>query len=232
MSTVLITGANRGLGLEFTKQYLKDGWKVFACCRNPFNAKELNELTKQFPDQLAIEGLDVSNHRLIDSLANDLNGTPIEIDVLINNSGVMGDKQNFGEIDYCEWEEVLRINTFAPVKITEALIKNLEKGKQKKVINITSKMGSISDNTSGGHYLYRSSKVALNMVTKSLSVDLKNKNITVVAIHPGWVVTDMGGPNALINANKSVSSIKDLINKLSLEDSGKFLSYDGKEIEW
>lgn len=230
MHTILITGASRGLGLELTRQYAHDGWEVIACCRNPHKASELKALEKQFPGKLEIVELDACNHQQIEALASSLKHKAI--DILINNAGLFGSEQNLAGIDYVDWEKVFKVNTIAPLKMAETFLNNLLLGKNKIIVNMSSKMGSLDDNTSGGYYIYRSSKAALNMVTKSLSVDLKPKEVIVINMHPGWVQTDMGGPSALITAEQSITSMRKTINGLTMSDSGKFITYDGKEIAW
>ncbi|HWT29227.1 MAG TPA: SDR family oxidoreductase, partial [Methylophilaceae bacterium] len=157
----------------------------------------------------------------------------VPIDVLINNAGVypMG-KEAFGNVDYQAWAETFRINSMAPLKMAEAFIDQLLLGKDRKIINITSKMGSIDDNTSGHHYLYRSSKTALNMVTKSLAIDLAPKGIVAIVMHPGWVQTDMGGSSAPTTIPQSISGMRSVIAHLTPADAGKFYAFDGKEIPW
>ena len=231
MPTLLITGANRGLGLEFTRQYLKDGWKVIACCRNPQEADALHELYTHHPDHLLIYRLDVANFPQIEQLSRQLSDTPI--DLLINNAGIYPKgKEEFGSVDYAAWEEAFRINSMAPLKMAETFIEQLLLGQQKKIVNITSKMGSIDDNTSGHHYLYRSSKTALNMVTKSLALDLAPRGVTAIVLHPGWVQTDMGGSSAPTTVAQSITGMRQVIDKLSLADGGKFYAFDGQEIAW
>jgi NAD(P)-dependent dehydrogenase (short-subunit alcohol dehydrogenase family) len=176
--------------------------------------------------------LDVAGLGEIDRLAGVLAGE--SIDLLINNAGVYpdADSKGFGHINYEEWAQAFRVNTMAPLRMAEAFIAQVARSRLKIIANITSMMGSIDDNTSGGSYLYRSSKAALNMVTKSLSMDLQREGITAVVLHPGWVQTDMGGPNALIAAERSVSGMRKVIGMLSQADSGKFFNYDGKRIAW
>jgi NAD(P)-dependent dehydrogenase (short-subunit alcohol dehydrogenase family) len=181
--------------------------------------------------------LDVADHMQIELLAQGLaSETPAteSIDLLINNAGIYpeSDIRGFGHTDYAEWEQAFRINTMAPLKMAEAFAAQIARSQQKIIVTITSKMGSIADNGSGGSYLYRSSKVAVNMVVKSLAIDLKQSGITAVVFHPGWVKTDMGGPNALISAAQSVTGMRQVISKLTLADSGKFFGYDGQVIQW
>ncbi|MDD5274737.1 MAG: SDR family oxidoreductase [Methylovulum sp.] len=233
MTTVLITGANRGLGLglEFCRQYAKDGWSVIACCRNLGQAQDLVKLAEKYRN-IQVQNLDVVDFDQIDTLAQQLSGH--SIDVLINNAGVYGDSQDhgFGQLDYQVWTETLRINTQAPVKMAEAFLPQLQRSDKKLLVNISSLMGSIADNTSGGSILYRSSKAALNAAMKSLSIDLNKLGVGVLILHPGWVKTDMGGTNALIEAEESVAGMRAVIANFSLAQSGSFIKYDGKPMAW
>jgi NAD(P)-dependent dehydrogenase (short-subunit alcohol dehydrogenase family) len=221
--TVLITGANRGIGLEFARQYASDGWQVIACCREPKTAHELNGF--ELPN-LQVMALDVANAEQIKHLAQQLNGAPI--DVLINNAGVYPSKS----INQVDWQSAFNINVIAPFMLTDALQPNLQNGQLKTVATLSSKMGSIDDNTSGGSYMYRSTKCAVNMVMKSLSIDLAKAGIAVVTLHPGWVQTDMGGSNAMINTQTSVAGLRKVIANTTLTNTGKFIAFDGKEIAW
>jgi len=232
MHTTLITGASRGIGIEFARQYAADGWRILACCRHPEKAEALNELAAQYPGLIQIHQLDVADFAQIDRLEKTLAGETI--DVLINNAGIYPecDSRGFGNTDYEEWARAFRVNTMAPLKMAEAFVIQVARSERKIVASITSMMGSIDDNTSGGSYLYRSSKAALNMVTKSLSLDLRHDGITAVVFHPGWVQTEMGGPNALITTEQSVSGMRKVIGSLTQSSSGKFFNYDGKEIAW
>ncbi len=231
MATVLITGANRGLGLEFCRQYARDGWNVLACCRSPETAGRLTELQKT-TQNLQVYRLDVSAFPAIDRLGQDLKG--VAIDVLINNAGVYGDTTTtaFGRIDYARWLDVLRINSLAPVKMTESLLVHLRAGEWRLTVAITSLMGSIGDNSSGGAILYRSSKAALNAAMKSLSFDLRGFGIGVLLLHPGWVRTDMGGANAPLEAAESVSGMRQIIDNYHPAQSGQFLNYRGESEPW
>jgi len=232
MHTTLITGANRGIGLEFVHQYAADGWRVHACCRDPSKADALNELAAKHPGQVLAHQLDVADFAQIDRLEKTLAGETI--DVLINNAGIYPkcDSKGFGNTDYEEWARAFRVNTMAPLKMAEAFVLQVARSECKIVASITSMMGSIDDNTSGGSYLYRSSKAALNMVTRNISLDLKQEGITAVVFHPGWVQTEMGGPNALITTEQSVSGMRKVIGSLTQSSSGKFFNFDGNEIEW
>lgn len=225
---LLITGANRGIGLEFVKQYAKDGWQVFACCREPESAHELQALTKT-QHNIQVMALDVAEFDQIDILAAALRDR--KIDLLINNAGIYP-PSDFNHVNYEEWETAFRVNSMAPFKMTKAFTPHLSKGQLKKVATLSSKMGSIDDNTSGGSYIYRTSKTAANMVMKSLAIDLHAIGISVVTLHPGWVQTDMGGSNALIDTRTSVSGLRGVIANLSLRNTGRFIAYDGQEIDW
>jgi len=237
MQTTLITGASRGIGLEFCRQYAAEGWRVIACCRHPEKSDLLKKLAALYPGQIKIYALDVADHVQIERLAkvlDDESPATGSIDLLINNAGIYPDsgKKGFGHTDYAEWMQAFRINTMAPLKMAETFARQIARSKQKTIVTITSKMGSIADNGGGGSYLYRTSKAAVNMVVKSLAIDLKPSGITAVVFHPGWVKTDMGGPGALISAKQSVSGIRQVIDRLTLDDSGKFFGYDGQVIPW
>jgi len=227
MPTLLVTGANRGLGLEFVRQYAADGWRVLACCRTLEGAATLRDVEGAVETYI----LDVANFPAIEKLAADLKGQTI--DVLLNNAGIYGSKSSqFGSVDYDEWLRVLHIDTMAPLKMAESFIEHVAKSELKRIVTVSSKMGSIADNTSGGSYVYRSSKGAVNVVTKSMANDLKSRGVTCAVLHPGWVMTDMGGLNALISAEESVRGMKGVIDGLDLLQSGKFFNYDGNEIPW
>ncbi len=232
MATTLITGTNRGIGLEFARQYAQDGWRVMACCRQPEKADLLNRLADQYSDHISIFALDVADHQQIDQLSRSLASETI--DLLINNAGIYppSDDGGFGNIDYAAWNKTFQINTMAPLKMAEAFITQLSASKLKMIATITSKMGSIDDNQRGGSYLYRSSKAAVNMVGKSLAIDLKSRGIASVLLHPGWVKTDMGGRDALITTEQSVTGMRRVLNGMTLADSGKFFAYDGQAIPW
>lgn len=232
MKTVLITGTNRGIGLEFAKQYADDGWRVFACCRDPAGADALNRLAGQHPQRISIHALNVVNHQQIEQLAHSLAGQAI--DLLINNAGVYPAQQvdSFGATDYSAWAHAFAVNTMAPLKMAEAFFTHVCRSQLKTIITVTSKMGSITDNRGGGSYIYRSSKAAVNTVMKSLSIDLEQNQVIAVLLHPGWVRTDMGGPNGLITAEQSVTGMRQVIAGLKPEDSGKFVAFDGQIVPW
>lgn len=231
MNRILITGTNRGIGLEFTHQYLQQGWQVHACCRSPENAQALMKLRKEHPDTLHIHVLDVCNAAQRQNLVYELGDTPI--DILLNNAGVYGPfDMPFGELDTEQWLKTLETNTVAPLLLSQALAANVAASEKKIIATLSSKMGSISDNGSGGSYLYRSSKAALNAALYSQSIDLSEKGITTLMLHPGWVRTDMGGPNGEINTEQSVTQMRATLDNASAADNGRFIDIDGSTIPW
>ena len=181
---------------------------------------------------IEINALDVSDFSQIDSLSQRLDGQ--SIDILINNAGIYGDRSDigFGHLNYDDWMRTLAVNTLAPMKMAEAFLPNLLRSQGKLIVNVSSLMGSLADNTSGGSILYRSSKAALNAAMKSLSIELKSKHIGVLILHPGWVKTDMGGQNALIDVQESVMGMKSCIDNFDMADTGCFKRYDGRALPW
>ena len=231
MPSTLITGANRGLGLEFARQYLANGWRVYGACRNPSSASELSRLADKSDHKLRIMPLDVTDLASVKSAAARLDGQAI--DLLLNNAGVGGPRgQTIGNIDYVAWEKVLDVNTMGPMRISEAFVDHVARSKRKLIVTLTSGMGSIADNTSGGSIAYRSSKAAVNMVTRSLATDLAPLGITCVVVNPGWVLTDMGGPHATMTPAESVKRLRDLIETVGPTQSGKFFNHNGREYAW
>jgi NAD(P)-dependent dehydrogenase (short-subunit alcohol dehydrogenase family) len=236
MPTILITGANRGLGLEFARQYAVDGWEVLACCREPRQAMELQALADQHP-ALAIKTLDVTDHSEIDSLAQNLSDHPI--DLLLNNAGIVGpvpvpqhiQRQHFGTLDYALWDTVLRTNTFGPVKITEAFLPNVLIGEQKKIITLSSTIGSIAERDTPA-MAYATSKAALNKAMTLLASQLREQEIIVALLCPGYVKTRMDFGTADLDAEQSVTAMRRLIDHMSLTDSGSFTRYNGERVAW
>jgi NAD(P)-dependent dehydrogenase (short-subunit alcohol dehydrogenase family) len=230
-STYFITGCNRGLGLEFVRQLLARGQRVIATCRDIATSTDLTALTLKHSGQLSLVEMDVSDEASMREAVALLNDEAI--DVFINNAGMYGPRDaNFGNVDGPAMAEVLYTNAVAPVLLTQLLIDNVRKGSGKKLVYVSSKMGSIADNGRGGSYIYRSSKTALNSVVKSLALDLAPEGIATATLHPGWVRTDMGGPNGLIDAPESVSGMLNVIDGLSVADTGQFFNYDGSTIAW
>jgi NAD(P)-dependent dehydrogenase (short-subunit alcohol dehydrogenase family) len=231
MPSVLISGANRGLGLEFARHYAASGWRVHAACRDPDHADALKSLQlKANGSDVVLHPLQVTEKASIDALSLALNSQPL--DLVIANAGVSGPRGMTPElIDRDSWLETLAVNTLAPLALAGALRRNLEKGKQKKVIAISSRLGSITLN-GGGFYAYRSSKAALNAAWRSLALDWQGAGMICVVLHPGWVATDMGGPGADIKPPESVAGMIQVIAGLTPASSGRFLDYTGAELPW
>jgi NAD(P)-dependent dehydrogenase (short-subunit alcohol dehydrogenase family) len=231
MPSTLITGSNRGLGLEFARQYAADRWQVYATCRNPNSASELRKLADASDQNVQVLALDVTDLASIKAAAAALDGQAI--DLLLNNAGVGGPRgQTIGNIDYDAWAKVLDVNTMGPLRVSEAFVENVARSERKLVVTLTSGMGSIGDNTSGGAFAYRSSKAAVNMVMRSLAIDLAPRGITCLVINPGWVQTDMGGPHGNLTPAESVTRLRRLIEGFGPSHSGMFFNHDGREYAW
>jgi len=228
MSSVLITSANRGLGFEFARQYAADGWDVWAACRKPEDATELVQLGKA-ARCLRVLAMDVTDPESITRAAVRINEP---IDVLLNSAGIIGGPQTVGAMDYESWETVLKVNTMGPLRVIEAFLDHVSRSQRKLIVTITSGMGSLTDNTSGGSIAYRTSKAAVNMLMRSLAVDLAPRGIACVLLNPGWVKTAMGGAGAPLSPTESVTAQRRLIDRFGSADTGKFYSYDGREYPW
>jgi NAD(P)-dependent dehydrogenase (short-subunit alcohol dehydrogenase family) len=227
MSTVLITGAARGLGLEFTRQYADKRWKVHACARAP-------EKLAGLQGDIHRHRLEVTDYKAVKALATELAGEAI--DVLICNAGVGGGRedgegQDLGSFDPAAWRKIFEINTLAPLMMAEAFAEHVARSQQKKLIAITSILGSLANNA-GGRYAYRSSKTALNMEWSCLAKDLAGRGVICVALHPGWVQTDMGGAGAALTIEQSVPPMVKTIEGLKASDNGRYLQWDGGELPW
>ncbi len=232
MPTVLVTGASRGLGLELVRQYGADGWDVLACARDPRKATDLQKLAAQSEGRVAVYPLDVTDFTAIDTLAGQL--ADRAIDVLISNAGTMGSRGNaLGSIDFTEWDDIFRLNAFAPLKMAGAFAGHIARSSAKKLIAISTIMASLARNNLGGFYAYRASKAALNAIMVSLSLDLARRHgIIAATLHPGWVRTDMGGSRAEIDPATSVTGLRRVIASLTKERAGRFWAYDGSELPW
>jgi len=222
--TVLVTGANRGLGLEFARQYREAGWQVIGTARNLDDAQELAALG------VRVMRLDVTSQESADKLAAALDGETI--DVLINNAGIFPRVGKIDEIDFDDYNRTLAVNTVGPVRVTRALLPNLRKGKLKIIAGLSSNLGSIAENERGNFYGYRESKAALNMFTKTLAAELGPEGFICIVLTPGWVQTDMGGPSAPLQPADSISGMKAVLDKLTPADNGTFWSYDGSQMPW
>ncbi|MGP1352351.1 MAG: SDR family oxidoreductase [Parasphingopyxis sp.] len=221
MPTILVTGANRGIGLEFAKQYASDGWSVIGTAREPDSAEELKAI-----GAVEILQLDVADADSVDAFADALGDRPV--DLFINNAGVYGSD----DLDRDDWLKTFEINTIAPTLLAERLKPNVAAGDQKKMAVISSMMGSIGDGNGSNAIIYRSSKAAVNAAWKALSNRYRDDGIAVAILHPGWVQTDMGGPNATIDPETSVSGMRAVLDGLSVRSTGRFTAYDGSQLPW
>ena len=233
----LVTGANRGLGLEFTKQILQSGHNVYAACRNLNDIDELDLLSNEYKNKLIIVNLDINDHDSILKLSEQLKG--ISIDVMINNAGTIGPlpyfentfKQHYGTIDYDVWSDVFKTNLFGPVKMAETFLENIKNGSDKKMIFISSVVGSIADDHQKA-FAYATSKTALNKSVALLADILKENEIKLLAMCPGYVKTRMNGGGADLEPQESIAGMLKQIDKLDIESSGSFVRYNGERINW
>ena len=232
MPTVLITGANRGLGLEFVRQYLRDGWRTIATCRKPDQARELQETGADYQGYCEIYPLEVTDNDAIHALATQLKGTAI--DIFIQNAGI-DHEDGFRQTSYADRLQIFRINTLPILVIAEAFIGHIAASNQKKLIYISSLKASTAisaGHTGGGQYSYRASKAAGNSIIKALSFDLAEQGVITAAVSPGWVRTDMGGPHAPLSPEESVTQVRQVITDLTLKNSGGYFNQDGKANPW
>ncbi len=227
---VAITGANRGIGLEFVRQLLCRGDTVEAGVREPSEARLLQGLARESDGRLRIHRLAVDDAASVQAFAVHVGEFPV--DVLINNAGVSGKWQGLPELDYEDMARTLAINTLGPLRLTSALLPALLKGSTRKAIHVSSAMGSIGKNSEGGAYGYRMSKAALNMGVRSMALDFRAQGLITAALNPGWVKTDMGGENAPLRPDESVSNMLRVIDGLAPEHTGRFFDYDGSELPW
>ncbi|STX28878.1 oxidoreductase with NAD(P)-binding Rossmann-fold domain [Legionella beliardensis] len=226
MKTALITGANKGLGLEFARQLKDKGYYILGCCRNPSEAQELKALADELIQ------LDVTSDKDIASLKQTLNDRPI--DLLVNNAGTSGEQGvTLGNINRENFLNVININCLSVVKLSDALLTNIQASQEKSILVISSDMGSISENKRGRSYAYRASKAALNCVMRSFAIDVQDRGVHVMLINPGWVKTAMGGPNAPLDVQTSVVGIlKQVEKELTHSHAERLLNYDGRVIAW
>ena len=231
---VAITGTSRGIGLGLTKAFLEKGYAVAAVARNPEKAIELKSLQEKEPERLFCVSFDITDEKAITRACGDIEKKWDHVDILINNAGVSGGKNqgSINDVNIEKAREVFDVNVLGPLRVTRRFLPLVEKGQEKKIVHISSLMGSIDDNKSGGFYSYRISKTALNMMNKSLAHELREKGICSVVLHPGWVKTDMGGPEAPTAVEESVRGLLRVILGLKAEDTGSFFDYQGKRIPW
>ncbi|HEY57847.1 MAG TPA: SDR family oxidoreductase [Anaerolineae bacterium] len=232
MRYVFLTGANRGLGLEFARQLLERGDWVFATCRHPERAEALRALQQRFPQRLHVAALDVSDEQAIARAATEVAAQTERLDVLINNAGVLYRDEHLGNLRQSQLMHAFAVNAVGPLLLTQALLPLLQKGQRPVVFNLSTQMGSLTRKTYGGYYSYSASKAALNMFGRALAADLRSDGVIVVLVHPGWVRTDMGGAQATLDPPTSVAGMLALLERLKPEDSGRFLTWEGKEHPW
>lgn len=232
MRRILITGANRGLGLEFTHQLIEKGDYIFAGCRDPKTAKELQKLSEAYSNQITLLALDVINEKSIDTSVEIIHSYVDSLDILINNAGIYPRDENPANLFSKTLLHSFHVNSVAPMIVAQRFLELLKRGENPRIINISTMMGSLQTKQSGGDYSYCSSKAALNMLSRTLAFDLRMDGITVIAMHPGWVQTDMGGEKAPLTASDSVRGMLKVINGLKETDTGKFLTWEGKEHPW
>ena len=239
MSTVLVTGSNRGIGLEFVRQYSEEGWTVIACCRDSMgeSSSELRSIIAGSDGRVTIENMDMLDHGSIEGLARKYRGKPI--DILINNAGIIGpvpiqdhlDAQHFGTIDYEVWDTVIRTNTFAPIKMAEEFIENVLASDEKKIITLSSTVGSFQEDRPPA-FCYCTSKTAVTKAVQLLSETLKEKDVIAMAFCPGHVKTRMGIGGATVAIPDSVSGMRGLIANFTMKDTGSYRRYNGDTIAW
>lgn len=234
MANIIITGANRGIGLALVKTYLLGGNRVFALCRQPQQADQLNELAASAGGQLTVHTVDMADAGSITTFAGSLKGTPV--DVLLNVAGIVGGRTDsllkapFSEADFDDWRTAFEVMTIGPFRLTQAVLPNLIAARGK-VMTVSSQIAA-STWPRGGLYAYGATKAAVNRLMRSLAFDLRDKGVTVALVHPGWVQTDMGGANAEITPQESAAGIKQVLDGLTLEDTGKFFKWNGEEHAW
>ena len=232
MASVLVTGSNRGLGLEWVRQYATEGWRVYATCRQPLEARELNALAEQ-EKGISVHRLDVTKPDEINALAVYLMKEPI--DLLVNNAGVYLEKfmeVGLRKLRYEDWIYTFQVNTLGAVRVTEAFQEHVARSERRLVVVISTHMASIADIAAPGAYYYRSTKAALNAVMEGLTHELRPKGIGVLILHPGWVQTRMGGEGTSLMPLESVQGMRSLVEKFRLNESGRFFRYDGIEMPW
>jgi len=227
MAVVLVTGANRGIGLEFVRQYAADGWKVVATCRRKKKAGDLEQVN----GDVTVHELEVTDPKSVAALVAAVNGSPV--DVLINNAGVYLDRgDELGELDFDKWSQSFDVNAIGPMRLTEALLPRVASSKRKLMVFMSTQMASIADNAGGRAYAYRASKAGLNAAVHSMSIDLKPQGIACLLLHPGWVKTEMGGKNATLDVRDSVHGMRRVIEGFTLDRTGSFLRHNGEAIPW
>jgi NAD(P)-dependent dehydrogenase (short-subunit alcohol dehydrogenase family) len=223
MPSVLVTGCDTGLGPEFARQYAAEGYRVYATCLDPDTASA----TRAIRGDVHVLKLDVSDRAAIDAFAGELKGEPI--DILLSNAGLGKHHPGFGQTDYAEWQRILSVNLIGPMRLAEAFVEHVAASSMKVMAFVSSRMGSIALNMTGGSYAYRSSKAGLNAIVKSLAVDLQHRGILVLALHPGWAKTE---PGARVDVDRSVAGMRAVIHRCSRHETGSFFAFNDTLLPW
>jgi len=223
MATVLITGCDTGLGTEFARQYAAGGNRVIASCLDPSSAKE----TAEIRGNIELVKLDVTDHAAIEALSRRL--TSETVDILLNNAGIARPHPTFGQTDYANWRRILEVNLIGPMKMAESFVEQVARSEQKIMAFVSSRMGSIALNNSGASYAYRSSKAGLNMMVKTLAVDLAPRGICVLALHPGWAATE---PAGRVPVAESVAGMCGVMHRAGPHHTGSFITYHDQPLPW
>jgi NAD(P)-dependent dehydrogenase (short-subunit alcohol dehydrogenase family) len=238
MQTIFVTGSNRGIGLEFVRQYAAAGARVIATCRNPEQADDLQALANASAQTVVVERLDVTDTESIGVLAQKYAGEPV--DILINNAGAPGPRgpnneklgdQKFGSLNYDAWLDLVNVNTLGPVRVAEAFVENVALGHEKKIVTLSSTMGSIQE-MPYPVFLYSTSKTALNKAISILAVVLRDRDIIAALFCPGHVKTDLGGEGASVEVEDSVAGLRQLFSRLTMDDAGTYTRYNGVTVAW
>ncbi|HVZ79373.1 MAG TPA: SDR family oxidoreductase [bacterium] len=232
--TMLITGANRGLGLAISKALLEMGDRVFAACREPQKAEELKALAKAHPGQVEIVALDPSNDRSPFEAAKAVASKTDHLDLLFNNAGVSPQPYDapLDQVGLAQMREAFEVNTLGPLKVSQAFLPLLKKASNPRIVNMSTGLASLSGKSEGHFYAYGVSKAAMNMLTRTMAFDLQKDKVTCVCLDPGWVKTDMGGPSAPLQPAESAGAIAKTLKKLSLSGTGRYIYNDGNDLKW
>lgn len=232
---VVVTGANRGLGLGFARRWSSQGRRVFALCRDPRLAGDLNALAADADGRVQVLACDVGADGSVEGACTAVTKFTDRVDILVNNAGVYGEKPKQGSLDaldFAELRRVFEINTIGPLRVMRTFLPLLRRSERPRVAHLTSLMGSIGDNGSGSNYAYRMSKAALNMATRNLGHEMTTLGVPAVAIHPGWVATDMGGGSAPLGVEESVEAMCRTIESIEPAHAGRFVDREGKDLPW
>lgn len=230
---IFVTGANRGIGLGYAREWVSRGARVFATARRPDEAEDLQALAEEHSERLSILECDVTDGDSVDAALDSVTDAVDGLEVVLNNAGVMGERGDIEDVDPAEIGRVFAVNTLGPIRVAQTFLPLLREGRRpRRLVHMTSLMGSIEDNRSGGAYAYRISKCGLNMTSRSMAVDLAGEGIVSVVLHPGWVQTDMGGSGARVTVEEAVRSLVDTIEGLTEEDSGGFYDREGQPLPW